>query len=71
MPEWMTLLHKLMSNTSTPTITRLFIARLLIHVDRRHLERSASEVGCSNLFLCGYLCLHVVLLVLARMGKGL
>ena len=39
MPEWMQLLHQLLSNSTTPVHARLFITRLVIHVDRRHQER--------------------------------
>lgn len=43
MPGWMKHLHGLLCSTATPVLTRLFIARLVVHVDRRHQERQAAE----------------------------
>ncbi|KAK9861516.1 hypothetical protein WJX84_003424, partial [Apatococcus fuscideae] len=43
MPSWMQSLHLLAGSAETPAYLRLFLIKLVIHVDRRHVDRAASQ----------------------------
>ena len=38
MPEWLRLLHVSIASQETPKYVRFFLARMVLHVDRRHYE---------------------------------
>ncbi|KAK9796984.1 hypothetical protein WJX73_006710 [Symbiochloris irregularis] len=46
MPAWMGLLHGLLADEQAPAASRLFVARLVMQVDRRHLEQDV-DAGAS------------------------
>ncbi|KAK9867398.1 hypothetical protein WJX84_001490 [Apatococcus fuscideae] len=43
MPTWMQGLHTILGNAETPHYLRLFLIKVIIHVDRRHADRAASQ----------------------------
>ncbi|KAK9813338.1 hypothetical protein WJX73_001242 [Symbiochloris irregularis] len=48
MPQWMSLLHKLLTNKEAPAASRIFIARLIAHVVERDHQQKAR--GASQAF---------------------
>ena len=43
MPDWMQTLHSIAGSAKTPAYLRLFLIKLVIHVDRRHADHAASQ----------------------------
>ena len=43
MPAWMQSLHSMLESSSTPQYLRLFLTKMIIHVDMRHADRAASQ----------------------------
>ena len=46
MPEWMKRMHDAVAGGEVPRYARLFLVKVVLHVDRRHAERQdPAEVG--------------------------
>lgn len=54
----MELLHRLLANEQAPAASRLFVARLVMHVDRRHLEQVGQMLQNLIRLLHMRLCVH-------------
>ena len=49
MPGWMHSLHSIAGSSSTPAYLRLFLVKMVIHVDRRHADRVALQPEVQHL----------------------
>lgn len=43
MPGWMQTLHSIAGSANTAAYLRLFLVKMVIHIDRRHADRVASQ----------------------------
>lgn len=46
MPEWMKRMHDAVGSGEVPSYARLFLVKVVLHVDRRHAERQNPEEVC-------------------------
>ena len=47
MPAWMASLHAALCAEATPLYARLFLVKVVLHVDRRHTDRAATEAAAA------------------------
>ncbi len=50
MPAWMALLHSAVSDTSVPHYVRLYLTKAVLHVDNRHVARTATDPALQACF---------------------